>query len=121
MASCLTYVPAPLSWIDPLGFACVQTGDKTPRGRVYTKHGADRTNERKFTSEIIDNIIDNNRKNRVREINPEIGTVQYRYQDKRGNTVITDEFTTRIITLYSYPESKNKSEYIPLKSRKLRR
>ena len=107
------YVPSPLTWVDPLGLACVQTGDKTPGGREFTDHGADRANERGFTSESIDSIINNNRKNRVKEIDPKSGRIQWRYQDARGNTVITNETSDRIITVYSHPDKANNSNYIP--------
>ena len=88
-------------------------GDKTNRGREYTDHGAQRANERGFDSEKIDNIIDNNYKNRVKEIDPLTGKITWRYQDKRGNTVITNEWGDKIVTVYSYPEHVNDSNYIP--------
>lgn len=89
----------------------IKPGDKTKRGRVFTGHGAERANERKFTSDIIDSIIDNNAKHRVKEIDD--GIVTWRYQDKRGNTVITDEWGEKIVTVYSHPEYVNNGEYIP--------
>ncbi|VYT90657.1 hypothetical protein [Metakosakonia massiliensis] len=107
------YVPDPLGWVDPLGLACVQAGDKTPNGREFTEHGAQRANERGFTPESIDNIINNNRKNRVKEINPETGRTQWRYQDARGNTVITNEDGGKIVTVYSYPQGAAEGMYIP--------
>lgn len=39
-----------------------KTGDKTPRGREYTSHAAERANQREFSDQSIDNIIDNNSK-----------------------------------------------------------
>lgn len=110
-----SYVQNPLRFIDPFGLVpvCVQPGDKTPGGREFTVHGAQRTNERKFTSDIIDNIINNNKKNRVKEIDPKTGKTVWRYQDRRGNTVITDEYTERIVTVYSHPKSANNGVYIP--------
>lgn len=107
------YVPNPLTWIDPLGLACVQTGDKTPGGREFTEHGAEQANSRKFTSESIDNIINNNKKNRVKEINQDTGRTQWRYQDARGNTVITNEAGNKIVTVYSHPKGVNGGNFIP--------
>lgn len=49
----------------------------------------------------------------MREIDPETGKVQWRYQDSRGNTVVTDEFSEKVVTVYSYPKEANKSKYIP--------
>lgn len=40
------------------------------------------------------------------------GKVTRRYQDKRGNTVITDEWGEKIVTVYSYPTSANGGNYI---------
>lgn len=94
----------------------INCGDKTPGGRIFTKHGAERADERGFTSETIDNIINNNKKNRVKEIGDD-GKAQWRYQDSRGNTVITDEWGENIVTVYSYPQGKNGGNYIP-KSKK---
>ena len=88
-------------------------GDKTSAGREYTKHGAQRANERGFTSGIIDSIIDNNSKTRVKEIDDVTGEVTWRYQDKRGNTIITNEWGDEIVTVYSYPIWKNNGKYIP--------
>lgn len=101
--------------MDPLGLSCksIQPGDKTPGGITYSEHAAERANERGFSSEIIDSIIDNNKKSRVREINPQTGRIQYRYQDSRGHTVITDEFSERVVTVYSHPKNINYSNYIP--------
>ncbi len=92
----------------------VQPGDKTPKGREYTEHGAERANERGFDSKKVDDIIDNNKNNRVKEIDEE-GKVTWRYQDKRGNTVITNEWGNKIVTVYSYPQSANGGNYIPKK------
>jgi hypothetical protein len=90
-----------------------KAGDTTPGGRTYTKHGAEQANDRGFDSKTVDSIIDNNKKTRVKEIDPESGKVQWRYQDKRGNTVITDEWSTKIVTTYSNPKSANGGNYIP--------
>jgi hypothetical protein len=88
-------------------------GDCTPKGREYTRHGAKRTNERGFNSKKIDDIIDNNSKNRVKEIDSDTGEITWRYQDKRGNTVITNEWVDKIVTVYSYPKNINGGKYIP--------
>ena len=87
-------------------------GDKTPKGRTFTNHGAERANERGFEAQVIDNIIDNNKAKRVKEID-EDGQVTWRYQDKRGNTVITNEWSDSIITVYSHPKDINNGKYIP--------
>nr|WP_269160933.1 PAAR-like protein [Enterococcus sp. BWB1-3] len=90
----------------------IKPGDKTANGRIYTKHGSEQANDRNFDSTIVDNIINNNTKNRVKEIGDK-GEAQWRYQDNRGNTVITDEWVEKIVTVYSYPKSANKGKYIP--------
>ncbi len=64
-----------------------KAGDKTPGGRTYSKHGAERANERGFSDKAIDDIINNNAKKRTKEI--EDGEITWRYQDSIGNTVIT--------------------------------
>ena len=73
-------------------------GDKTDRGRVHTVHSAERTEERNFSSQKIDTIIDSNMRNRQSAID-ENGQKVWRYQDARGNT-------------YSHPKSKNNGKYI---------
>lgn len=78
-----------------------KAGDKNPGGRTYSKHGAERANERGFSDKTIDDIINNNAKKRTKEI--EDGEITWRYQDSRGNTVITDEYGEKIVTVYSYP------------------
>ena len=93
----------------------LQAGDKTPKGREYTKHGAERANERGFDSQKIDSIIDNNYKHRTKEIDKLTGKITWRYQDKRGNTVITNEWGDKIVTVYSNPTSVNEGNYIPKK------
>ncbi len=50
---------------------------------------------------------------RVKEIDPDDGSVTWRYQDKRGNTVITNEWGDKVVTVYSYPPSANGGNYIP--------
>lgn len=55
----------------------IKEGDKTPKGREYSAHGAKRANQRQFDSQKIDNIIDNNYKHRVKEISPS-GEVRWR-------------------------------------------
>ena len=91
----------------------IQAGDKTPGQREYTQHGAQRANERGFDSQKIDSIIDNNYNKRVKEIDRLTGEVTWRYQDKRGNTVITNEWDDKIVTVYSHPEYVNGGNYIP--------
>ncbi|YCH47011.1 hypothetical protein M1D91_14570 [Enterobacter sp. SA197] len=105
----------PLRWIDPLGLVCVciQPGGKTPYDRIFTEHGAIRANERNFTSDLVDSIINNNKAKRVKEIDKQTGKPVWRYQDKRGNTIITDEYTKKIITVYSHPKGTNDGSYIP--------
>lgn len=107
----------PVIYCDTSGFAKLKceykAGDKTARGREYSKHAAERANGRGFDSQIIDSIIDNNYKSRVKEIDKLTGQVTWRYQDKRGNTVITDNWGDKIVTVYSYPKSSNGGNYIP--------
>ena len=92
----------------------IQPGDKTPRGREYTQHGAERANERGFGSQKIDSIIDNNYSKRVKEIDELTGkVVTWRYQDTRGNTVITNEWRDKIIIVYSHSTYVNGGNYIP--------
>ncbi|HEX9060714.1 MAG TPA: polymorphic toxin-type HINT domain-containing protein, partial [Clostridia bacterium] len=90
-----------------------KAGDKTPDGKILTNHAAERANERGFDDTTIDNIVKNNIKNRKKEIDKETGELGWRYQDARGNTVITSEWGDRIITVYSYPKSKNGGNFIP--------
>lgn len=89
----------------------IKAGDKTPKGRTYTEHGAIRANERGFSSQNIDAIIDNNKG--VKQIDKLSGDVTWRFQDNRGNTVITSIWKDRIVTVYSYPKSFNGGIYIP--------
>lgn len=90
-------------------------GDQTPGGKTFTDHAAQRANERGFGAQTIDSIIANNKNSRVKEIDSDTGEVTWRYQDNRGNTVITSEWGDRIVTVYSYPESANNGNYIPKK------
>ena len=87
-------------------------GDKIPSGAELSYHAAKQANDRNFTLKNIDDIILNNKKTRQKELHPN-GEIRWRYQDKRGNTVITNEDGTRIITVYSHPASKNNEKYIP--------
>ena len=87
-------------------------GDKTSSGAELSYHAARQANIRHFSLKNIDDIILNNRKTRRKEIQPD-GEIRWRYQDKRGNTVITNEDSTRIITVYSHPASANNEKYIP--------
>ena len=79
----------------------------------FTKHAAKRANERSFNSQQIDSIIDNNYKHRIKEIDEITGKITWRYQDSRGNTVITNEWGDKIVTVYSFPNSINGGNYIP--------
>lgn len=63
-------------------------------------------------SQKLDKIIDNNCKYRTKKIDKLTGKVTWRYQDKRGNTVIKNEWGDKIVTVYSYPTSINKGNYI---------
>jgi len=92
-----------------------KAGDQTPGGRTFTNHGAERANERGFDSQIIDSIINNNKNTRVKEIDSASGEVTWRYQDRRGNTVVTNEWGNKIVTVYSYPESENNGNYVSKK------
>lgn len=91
----------------------IRPGDSTRKGRRFTEHAAERAGERGFDAQKIDNIIDNNARTRTKQIDPITGDVTWRYQDSRGNTVITSEWGDRIITVYSYPESLNSGHFIP--------
>ena len=88
-------------------------GDKTPSGVELSNHAAGQANRREFTLKNIDDIILNNKKTRKKEFHPN-GEIRWRYQDKRGNTVITNEDGTRVITVYSHPASANNEKYIPV-------
>ena len=92
--------------------AALKSGDKIPSGAELSYHAAKQANDRIFTLKNIDDIILNNKKIRQKEFHPN-GEIRWRYQDKRGNTVITNEDGTRIITVYSHPASKNNEQYIP--------
>ncbi|WP_208929192.1 hypothetical protein [Enterococcus rotai] len=72
-------------------FGELSTGDLTPGGRSLSTHGAERANERGFTPETIDSIIDNNMKNRSSRID-ELGRKTWEYIDPRGNKVVTNEW-----------------------------
>ena len=87
-------------------------GDKTSSGAELSYHAARQANIRHFSLKNIDDIILNNRKTRRKEIQPD-GEIRWRYQDKRGNTVITNGDGTRVITVYSHPASANNEKYIP--------
>jgi len=92
-------------------------GDQTPGGRTFSDYSANRANTRGFTKQNIDDIINNNANTRVRQTdyNPDTGTVQvrWRYQDSRGNVVITDEWGDTIITVYGYHPNTGEGNYIP--------
>ena len=63
-----------------------------------------------FSGSETDSFVTNAKK-RTKEI--EDGEITWRYQDSRGNTVITDEYGEKIVTVYSYPRWKNHKNYIP--------
>jgi RHS repeat-associated protein len=88
-----------------------KVGDRTPGGRVITDHAAGRMNERGFSDKVVDRIIDNNRRTRDKEVDPITGKVTWKYEDSRGNVVITNENGTKVVTTYN---TKNKeAEYEP--------
>ncbi|WP_086313630.1 hypothetical protein A5821_001155 [Enterococcus sp. 7F3_DIV0205] len=86
----------------------LDTGDVTPGGRSMSKHGAERANERGFTPERIDAIIDNNMKTRKSKID-ELGRKTWEYIDLRGNKVVTND-RGGIVSVHS---SAPKGKYIP--------
>ncbi|MFE6796508.1 polymorphic toxin-type HINT domain-containing protein [Paenibacillus chitinolyticus] len=86
----------------------IKTGDKTPGGHSFSEHGAQRANERGFTSQAIDNIINNNKKNRKSKVDDQ-GRKTWEYTDSRGNKVVTNE-SGGIISVHSPAEG---GVYIP--------
>ena len=66
------------------------------------------TNERGFTSQAIDNIINNNKKNRKSRIDDQ-GRKTWEYTDSRGNKVVTNE-SGGIVSVHSPAEG---GVYIP--------
>ncbi|WP_304362597.1 RHS repeat-associated core domain-containing protein, partial [Listeria monocytogenes] len=58
----------------------IKTGEKTPKGRSFSEHGAERANERGFSKETIDSIIDNNLKTRKSKVD-EMGRKTWEYTD----------------------------------------
>ncbi|SEG78667.1 HINT domain-containing protein, partial [Paenibacillus sp. UNC499MF] len=90
----------------------IKTGDKTPGGHSFSKHGAERANERGFTAQAIDNIIDNNKKNRKSKID-ENGGKTWEYTDARGNKVVTNE-SGGIVSVHSPAQG---GIYIPKSSK----
>ncbi|AZS14410.1 hypothetical protein EI981_08055 [Paenibacillus lutimineralis] len=91
---------------------CIKTGDKTPGGHSFSEHGAQRANERGFTSQAIDNIINNNKKTRKSKVDDQ-GRKTWEYTDSRGNKVVTN-VGGGIISVHSPAEG---GTYIP-KSKK---
>lgn len=85
-----------------------KTGDKTPGGLEFTTHGALRANERGFNAQTIDNIVNNNKKNRVSKVDGE-GKKTWEYTDSRGNKVVTNE-NGGIVSVHSPAEG---GVYIP--------
>ena len=97
----------------------ISAGDETPQGLQFTDHAAEQANERNFNSEGIDNIVRKFRDSRVRQFDPtkplnEQGT--WRYQDSRGNVVVTNGGGDRIVTVFSHPPEANGTKYIPNKN-----
>lgn len=87
---------------------------QTPGGHSFSEHGAQRANERDFNSQTIDNIINNNKKNRKSRIDQ--GRKTWEYTDSRGNKVVTNE-NGGIVSVHSPAEV----EYIFLSHKKFRR
>jgi RHS repeat-associated protein len=83
-------------------------GHRTPGGRTLSGHAAGRANDRGFTDRIIDNIVNNNARNREKQID-EKGRVTWKYTDKRGNTVIVNE-NGDVVTVYG---KGKKGAYVP--------
>ncbi|EUJ23389.1 hypothetical protein PGRAN_08509 [Listeria grandensis FSL F6-0971] len=77
----------------------IKTGDKTSRGRSFSEHGAERANERDFSKDTIDSIIDNNMKTRKSKVD-DLGRKTWEYTDARGNKVVTNE-SGGIISVHS--------------------
>ena len=98
--------------LDNSAKTALKSGDKIPSGAELSYHAAKQANDRNFTLKNIDDIILNNKKTRKKEFYPN-GEIRWRYQDKRGNTVITNGDGTRVITVYSHPASANNEKYIP--------
>lgn len=88
----------------------IKTGDKTPDGRSFSKHGAERANERGFSKEVVDSIINNNKKKRKSKVDGQ-GRKTWEYTDARGNKVVTNE-SGGIVSVHS-PAPGGK--YIPKK------
>ncbi|EGY1138479.1 hypothetical protein ATS86_002176 [Listeria monocytogenes] len=88
----------------------IKTGEKTPKGRSFSEHGAERANERGFSKETIDSIIDNNLKTRKSKVD-EMGRKTWEYTDVRGNKVVTNE-SGGIVSVHSPAPGGN---YIPKK------
>ncbi|TQR45003.1 hypothetical protein C7Y44_11885 [Paenibacillus popilliae] len=80
---------------------CIKTGDKTPGGHSFSEHGAQRANERGFTPQAIDNIINNNKKNRKSRID-EKG--RKTWEDSRGNKIVTTNESGGIVSVHSPAE-----------------
>ncbi|WP_235941794.1 hypothetical protein [Paenibacillus puerhi] len=87
---------------------CIKTGDKTPGGHSFSEHGAQRANERGFTPQAIDNIINNNKKNRKSKVDDQ-GRKTWEYTDSRGNKIVTNE-SGGIVSVHSPAEG---GVYIP--------
>ena len=90
------------------GPAKIKTGDKTPGGRSFSEHAAERANERNFTPDSIDAIINNNKKTRKSKVD-EFGQKTWEYVDARGNKVVTNE-SGGIVSVHSPARG---GKYIP--------
>jgi RHS repeat-associated protein len=104
---------APTVDVDPFGLTTGPRhgGDETPGGRVHTDHSAERADERGFSDQAIDAIVDNNRGERVID---EEGRLTREHTDARGNTVVMGE-NNQIVTVFSPAEG---GTFIPRRPRR---
>ena len=73
----------------------------TPGGLKHRQHGADRSEERGFSDQAIDAIVENNKKNSKRKVDGE-GKVTREYTDPRGNTVVVNEDNKTAFELFIF-------------------
>ncbi|MED1856753.1 polymorphic toxin-type HINT domain-containing protein [Brevibacillus reuszeri] len=90
-----------------------KTNDKTKGGLVFTEHGAERANERGFTADVIDSIVQHNKKNRFSKVDAQ-GRKTWEYVDSRGNKVVLNE-QGGIVSVHSPAEG---GVYIPKPKKK---
>jgi RHS repeat-associated protein len=90
------------------GKANVKSNDVTPGGLRFTDHGTERANERGFSPQNIDSIVQNNKKTRKSKID-DLGRKTWEYVDKRGNKVVLNE-QNGIVSVHSSAEG---GVYIP--------